>query len=216
MTDKQLQLEVLQELEFEPEVNSARIGVAVEHGVVTLSGRVHCYPQKLAAERAARRVYSAKAVVDDLEVVLSARDEVPEEDLARAAVQTVEALAILPPDTVRITVRDSHLVLEGTVEWQFQRQAAEHAVRHLRGVRGVLNHINLKPHPAPDDAETRLQAALQRSLAAEGNQVKIQVEDHTVTLCGTVRSLNDREAAVHAAWRMPGVTRVEDCLVVAP
>ena len=116
MTDKQLHDEILAELEFEPEVHPERIGVAVRNGVATLSGQVDSYCQKLAAEHVVKRVYSARAVVNDLEVALPARDEVSDSDLARAAVQAIDGLTLVPRDSVRLTVRDGHVILEGELE----------------------------------------------------------------------------------------------------
>jgi osmotically-inducible protein OsmY len=216
MTDQQLHEEILAELAFEPEVHPERIGVSVEHGVVTLSGHVDSYSQKLAAERVVKRVYSAKAVVDDLEVRLPGRDEVPDTELAEAAIRAIEGLSQIPRDSVRITVRDGHLSLEGKVEWQYQRRAVENAIRHLRGVRGVRNHIALTQPAASKEVQQEIVAALRRSAEVEGAGITVESFQGKVTLHGTVSSLREWEAAERAAWRAVGVTEVENRLVIVP
>jgi len=215
MTDKQLHDEVLEELAFEPEVHPERIGVSVENGVVTLSGHADSYSQKLAAERVVKRVYSAKAVVNDLEVRLPARDEVPDADLAEAAVQAIEQLSQVPADSVRITVRDRHVILDGKVDWHYQRQAAENAVRHLRGIRGVLNHITISGTAVPEEAERQIADSLRRSTEDRG-EISVEVADQKVTLLGCVACLRDREEAENAAWRVPGIIEVDNRLMVMP
>jgi osmotically-inducible protein OsmY len=144
MTDKQLHEEILAELEFEPEVHPERLGVAVENGVATLTGHVDGYAQKLAVERVVRRVYSARAVVDELEVELPGRDEVSDAELAQAALKTLDGLATMNPDEVRVIVRRGHIRLEGQVRFSYQRQLAETAMHHLRGLRGLSNHITVR------------------------------------------------------------------------
>ena len=145
-----LHAEILAELEYEPELHPERIGVSVEDGVVTIYGHVDSYSQKLAAERVVKRVYSAKAIVDQLEVELPSRDEVPDDELAHAALRAVGELDTIPPDSIRVTVRNAHLALEGVVDWYCQRDAAEAAVRPLRGARGVTNHIRVREELPPE------------------------------------------------------------------
>lgn len=216
MTDEQLHNEILAELEFEPEVHPERIGVSVRNGVATLSGQVDSYCQKLAAEHVVKRVYSARAVVNDLEVALPARDEVSDTDLARAAVQAIDGLALIPPDSVRITVRDAHAILEGELEWQFQRGAVEDAIHRLRGVRGVRNHITLANAAPAGEVRQKIVDALRRSAEVEGEAIVVESHNGRVGLKGTVSSLHEREEAERAAWRAPGVTEVENHLTVAP
>jgi osmotically-inducible protein OsmY len=143
MTDQQLQGEILAELACESELRPERIGVSVEGGVVTLSGHVDNYRQKLAVERVVKRVFSAKGVVDDLEVRLSSRDEAPDDELAREALQAISELSDVPADTVRVTVRDGHVTLEGKLERRELATQVHWAVRYLRGVRGILDHLEI-------------------------------------------------------------------------
>lgn len=144
MTDQQLQGEILAELACESELRPERIGVSVEGGVVTLSGHVDNYRQKLAVERVVKRVYSAKGVVDDLEVRLNSRDEVPDDELAREAIQAISQLSEVPPDTVRVTVRDGHMTLEGKLDCPELATQIRWVVRYLRGVRGILDHLEIE------------------------------------------------------------------------
>lgn len=215
MTDKQLHDEILAELAYEPEVHPERIGVSVENGVVSLSGHADSYSQKLAAEHVVKRVYSAKAVVNNLEVRLPARDVVPDADLAQAAVQAIEQLTQVPGDTVRITVRDGHVILDGKLDWHYQRQAVENTVRHLRGVRGVLNHITISETAVPDEAGTQIEASLRRSIE-DGGAITVEISDRTVTLLGRVSSLRERDEAEWTAWRLPGIVEVDNRLLVVP
>jgi len=215
MTDKQLQDEILAELAYEPEVHPERIGVSVENGVVSLSGHADSYSQKLAAERVVKRVYSAKAVVNDLEVRLPTRDVVPDADLAQAAVQAVERLTQVPGDSVRITVRDGHVILDGKLDWHYQRQAVENSVRHLRGVRGVLNHITISEAAVPEEAGRLIEGSLRRS-SEDGGAITVEISDRTVTLLGRVSCLRERDEAETAAWGVPGIIQVDNRLAVVP
>lgn len=216
MTDTQLHDEILAELDYEPEVHPERIGVSVENGVVTLSGHVDNYSQKLAAERVVKRVYSAKALVDELEVQIPARDGVPDSDLGQAAVRAIDGLTQVPQDAFRITVRDGHLILDGEVEWQYQRQAAKNAVRHLRGVRGVVNRIQLEQSAPPGEGREQIVAALRRSAEVEGDGIIVESSTGKVLLQGRVSSLRECEEAEQAAWRAPGVREVDNRLAVLP
>lgn len=215
MTDKQLQDEILAELAYEPEVHPERIGVSVENGVVSLSGHAESYSQKLAAERVVKRIYSAKALVNDLEVRLPARDEVPDADLAQAAVRAIEQLTQVPRDSVRITVRDGHVILDGKLDWHYQRQAIENTVRHLRGVRGVLNHLTIAGTTVPDEAERLIRESLRRS-SQDGDAITVEISEQTVTLLGRVSCLRERDEAEWAAWRLPGIIEVDNRLMVVP
>jgi len=208
MTDKQLHDEILAELRFEPELHPERIGIGVEDGVVTLSGHVDSYAQKLAAERVVRRVYSAKALVDHLEPVIPARDEVEDSELAHAAVSALAMASTVPQDSVHVVVDHGHLALDGLVDWNYERRAAEEAVQHLRGLRGVMNHIRVRDRAISGDVLGQIHGALHRSAALNGCDINVQVAEGTVLLRGTVSSLLARDAAEQAAWRAPGVTAV--------
>ena len=215
-TDVELQRDVQNELNWEPTVNEAHIGVAAKDGIVTLAGFVSSFVEKHEAERAAKRVDGVKAVVNEIEVKLPISSRRTDEDLARAAVAAIQSNVLVPADRIKVTVSKGWIRLEGDVKWQFQKSAAEWSVRFLHGVAGVSNFITLESDVAATEVKAKIEGALRRSAGMDTRRITVEVEDGTVRLHGAVRSWIAWEVAEHAAWSAPGVREVENHLAVVP
>jgi len=213
-TDRQLQNEVLGALEWEPGVDAAKIGVTADTGVVTLRGTVATYHEKFLAERTARRVYGVRAVANDVEVTPPTTMSRSDADIAKAAANALEWDCAVPRGAVVATVADGWITLNGAVSWQFQRMAAEAALRHLYGMKGIINSIAVRPHVHISEVQHKIEDAFRRSAEIDAKHVKVEARGDTVVLTGTVHSLAERDEAERAAWGAPGVVRVEDQLVV--
>jgi osmotically-inducible protein OsmY len=215
MDDLELKKSVESELNFEPSINAAEIGVAAKNGVITLSGRVPSYWEKIAAERAAARVSGVKAVANELEVRLPGSSERTDEDIAQAAVDSLTWSVLVPQDRIKVKVSKGWVTLEGKVDWQYQKSAAEKAVRKLYGVVGVSNVIEVKPAVSKAEVKSSIEAALKRLAEVDANRIRVDTEDGKVVLSGSVRSWFEREEAERAAWAAPGVRSVEDRIAIA-
>lgn len=214
-TDRELQEQVLAALEWEPGVDVAGIGVTAEAGVVTLHGSVTTYHEKFTAERTARRVYGVRAVANDVEVKPTESTKRSDSEIAKAVADAIERDSAVPRGVVKATVTDGWVTLSGDVMWQFQRMAAEAALRHLFGVKGIINSIVVKPHVRVSEVKHKIEEAFRRSADVDSRRVTVEAKGDTVILSGQVHSLTERDAAERAAWAAPGVAKVEDHLVVA-
>lgn len=216
-SDTALQEALTSELEWDPKVSAAHIRVSARDGAVTLAGYVASYPEKLAAVRAVERVYGVTAVADDIEVKLASSHERDDSDIAEE-IGRERRWNTLIPDSVEAEVRTGHVNLRGEVEWSYQRNEAEHAVRHLAGVRSVTNLITVRPHakPKPADIEHRVSDAIDRMADLDARSIWVSTRNGTVGLHGHVHSLAERRIAEHAAEAAPGVMKVENELVVTP
>lgn len=211
-TDSELRRDVERELELEPSVDERRIGVAVLDGIVTLTGEVRSYAEKWQAERTVERVSGVRGVVDELEV--KPATERSDIDIARAAADVLKWNVLVPSDRIKVRVENGWLTLEGDVEWEYQRRAAERAVRNLPGVKGISNLIVVKPRVEPSDVRRKIEEAFEREAAIDAQHIDVAVNGSEVTLSGRVRSWAERHAAEKAAWSVPGVTAVHNYLTV--
>src|SRR5438876_9283596 len=201
-TDAQIQTDVLAELKWEPRVAPNEVGVAVKDGVVTRTGWVDSYAKRWAAEEAAHRVRGVKAVANDIEVRLPHADERTDADIAAAAVRALEWDAFVPIEKLNVTVSKGWVTLRGEVEWQYQNEDTERAVRRLTGVRGVTNLLTVRPRvkPSPQELKRKIEDALVRSAETDAERITVEVQDNKVILKGTVRSWAERQEAERVAW----------------
>lgn len=209
-TDKQLQQDVLAELKWEPSIDSAHIGVAAADGVVTLSGHVKSYAEKVAAERAAKRVRGVQAIAQEIDVHFPSDPKLSDDEIAGRITQMLEWDVLVPDDRLQVKVEKGWVTLTGTVDWQYQKTAAEKDASKISGVKGVSNLIELKPIIAPDNVRSKIEAAFERNAEVEASDITVKTEGSKVILGGWVRAWYEREIAEKAAWSAPGVTQVED------
>jgi osmotically-inducible protein OsmY len=215
MNELNLRDDVLDELAYEPVVDAAHIGVSVDRNVVTLTGRVASYAQKLAAIAAVRRVRGVQAIVDEIEV--AGTDAVTsDEEIARRAAEVLSWDSVLPAEAVKVTVRDGRVTLTGEVDWYHQKLSAEQGIRRLVGVRSVSNDVSVRPRPDVADVQRSIEMALRRHADIEAQNVRVNVVGSTVELEGTVNSWSERAAIETAAWSAAGVTAVRDRIAIAP
>jgi osmotically-inducible protein OsmY len=215
-TDEDIQRDVLEELKWDSRVQVNEIGVVVKDGIVTLTGWVDSYMKKLAAEAAAHRVHGVKAVANDIEVRLPGSAERTDADLAKAVLDALRWDAAIPTDKIDVTVSHGWVTLKGEVEFGFEKRDAERAVQRLSGVKGVTNLITVRPHPLPTDLKQNIEKALIRNAETDAQHITVEVEGSKVILRGTVRSYAEKKAAEDTAWSAPGVTEVENRIVVSP
>jgi osmotically-inducible protein OsmY len=214
MTDKMLRDAVITRLDFEPEVNPSGIGVAAEDGVVTLSGFVDDYAQKVAAEKAVKRLFGVKGLANELLVrMVSERTDT---DIAKDAIYLLECDVHFLGSKVTVIVEGGLLTLEGTMEWDFQKVAAEKAMQCIRGVKAVANLIEVAPAASPADIQKKTEEGLRRSADGDARRIKVATRDQAAVHSNNAHSWSEGEEAERPAWSVAGVVRVGDLIVVEP
>ena len=213
MTDKDLRRDVLDELDFDPSLDACAIGVAVSDGVVTLTGHVGSYAEKVEAENAVRRVKGVRAIAQEIQVRYAEAKKIEDDQIAARALAIIDWSVHLPKQAIQVKVAKGWITLTGAVPWQYQAMGAEAAVRKLSGVVGVSNLIQVKPEVRPALVKDKILEAFKRGAMFEADGIKVRVEGDKVTLEGAVTAWADREAAERAAWSVPGVRAVEDRIV---
>jgi osmotically-inducible protein OsmY len=215
MDDKKLRQDVLDELEFEPSVDAANIGVSVDDGVVTLTGHVSSFAEKIAAENAVRHVKGVLAIAEAIEVRYPDDKKTSDDEIAKRAVSILKWYNLIPQSAVHVTVQKGWVTLTGEVPWQYQKKAAQDAVRKLSGIAGVINNILIKPLVYVTDVKKKIEDALTRRTKVEAQDIRVTVrQGNMVSLEGKVDSWEEREAAESAAWSVAGVQFVDDRLSV--
>jgi osmotically-inducible protein OsmY len=215
MTDIKLRQDIIDELTFEPSVDAADIGVAVEDGVVTLTGHVSTYAQKSTTEEVVRRVKGVKGIAQEIEVRPPGANCTADDEIAKRALNTIEWNSSIPDGAVQVKVQKGWVTLTGKVDWQYQRAAAADAVRSLGSVLGVANQIEIRPHASRSDIRQRIEDALKRNAEVEAKAIRVNVTGGKVTLEGKVNAWAERNAAERAAWSVPGVQQVNSHITIS-
>lgn len=210
MSDKTLRQAVMDELEWDPSFNAQHIGVAVEEGVVTLTGHVGSYVERLAAEKAVKRVKGVRAIAEEIDVRFPNDKKTSDDQIARRALDVIAWDSTIPKDKIQIKVQNGFVTLSGEVDWFYQRDDAEAAVRKLTGVKGLSNEVKVKPQVRGTDIKQRIETALKRNAEVEADAIKVTVQEGRVILDGKVKAWYERELAERTAWSAPGVISVED------
>ena len=214
-SDATLHGDVLAALQFEPSLNETRIAINVRKGVVTLLGKVDSYADKATAERVVRRVDGVRGIANDLDVEVPERHQRTDTDVAQSALDALRWDVTVPAQALQVKVEKGWLTLSGEVEWHFQKRHAEDAVRRLRGLRGVINLVTVKPQLTALDVKRKIEDAFERNARIHAGGIQVVVEANRITLTGTASSLTEMREAEAAAWAAPGVTEVANEIQVS-
>ena len=214
MGDKLIRQNIIDELDFDPSIDAAHLGVAVENGIVTLTGHVASYTERVAADKAAQKVRGVRGVVEEIQVRFGGETPPRDEDIAERAVQMLDWSVTVPKDAVQVKVQNGWVTLSGKVDWQYQKEEAYRAIRRLAGVAGIMNTIEVAPRASVPDVRAKIVAALKRNAELEADAITVTVKDAKVVLEGKVNAWYERELAENAAWSAPGVRAVEDHLTL--
>jgi osmotically-inducible protein OsmY len=215
-SDQELQRTVEDELRWEPDIDSTDLAVAVRNGVVMLTGFVRSYVQKIKAEEVAKRVRGVRGVANEIEVRLPIIHQRPDPDIARDAVDALRLELPYTSEQIRVIVKDGWVTLEGNLEWHYQKERAETAVRKIRGVKGITNSIKLAPRVEPSQIKEKIEQALLRNAELDAKSIQVEANGSEIILRGTVRTWVEREEAERVAWSAPGVTKVVNQITIEP
>lgn len=214
-TDSQLQLDVMDELEWEPGLHHEQIGVSVDKGVVTLSGTVRSYAEKLLAENTARRVKGVRAIAEQLNVRYDWQSKTNDSEIAKRISDLLDWDPLVPKDRIQVTVEDGIVKLKGKVDWNYQKDLAFNDASKITGVVRIDNWIEIAPSVSADDVRERIEHAFERQADLDAEKILVRADGGKVILSGSVSSWTKRELAERAAWAAPGVEKVEDKTVIA-
>ena len=216
MNELKLRDDILDELAYEPIVDAAHIGVAVDQNVVTLTGHVGSYAQKLAAISAVRRVRGVHGIADEIEVRHSSDAKTSDDEIAKRAIDMLIWDSVVPSDAIKVTVRDGWVTLTGRVNWHYQKSCAERDIRKLSGVHGLIKNIEIEAHAKPGNVKRKIEDALKRHAEVEARNITVTVrDDGDVLLEGKVDNWAEKFAVEDAAWSAPGVNNVRDRPTIA-
>ena len=213
-TDSQLQRDVMAELEWDPSIDHADIGVSVIDGVVALNGYVKSYAEKMAAERATKRVAGVRAIAEELKIRYPSDSKTADHEIAKRIVDIFRYNVLIPDDNIVVKVENGWVNLTGNVEWNYQSIEAGKAAGKVSGVLGVLNYLAVKNRASATDVRKRIEDAFKRQAGLDAASVSINTSGTKVVLGGKVSAWHERQLAERAAWAAPGVTQVEDHIVV--
>lgn len=214
--DTDIKRDVEAELKWDPQIDETDIAVKVNGGAVTLTGYARSYFEKHQAEQTTKRVAGVSAVANDIRVRFGQNSKTTDPEIAREAVAALKFELPMSWDKIKVMVDDAHVRLEGKVEWYFQRERAEAALRRVNGILSLRNHITVVPIVVPGDIKLKIEEAFRRSAEVDASQVKVDATGTEVILSGDVRTLAEREHAQQSAWSAPGVTAVTNNLRVRP